>query len=365
VADGVNEEEVTQEVAPHVKTPEAVKAIYMSQCVVGTPSFRESLVTFVEGSEINSIVIDVKDYSGTIGFPAQDPRFAEAAMKNCGAHDMKEFLAMLHEKGIYTIARITVFQDPFYTKLHPEEAVQSASRPGEPWRDRKGLAFVDVSSKNFWDYIITLSDEAYALGFDELNYDYIRYPSDGNMKDAVYKNPNKADAVEAFWAYLDENRPEGAVISADIFGYTTVLTDDLGIGQQLERALAHFDYVAPMVYPSHYNKGFIGLKDPNSDPYKVVYHSMEEAVRRAESTSTVVAWKGGTPIASTSPQLYTKPVYDKLKLRPWLQDFDYGKEYVPADISAQIQATYDAGLTSWMFWDPANRYDSLRAYVAR
>jgi hypothetical protein len=344
----------------HLETPEAVKAIYMSQCVVGTPSFRDKLVRLVEETELNAIVIDVKDYSGTIGFPTTDPRFKDATLVSCGAYDMKEFLKTLHEKDIYLIARITVFQDPFYTNVHPEQAVQSISRPGQPWKDHKGLAFVDVSSKPFWDYIITLSQETYDIGFDELNYDYIRYPSDGNMKDASYINPHKAEAVEAFWKYLDENRPEGAIISADLFGYTAVLSDDLGIGQQLERALPYFDYIAPMVYPSHYNKGYIGLSNPNSDPYAVVYHSMSEAVRRALETSTVVPWSGGEYIASTSPALYTKPTHDKLKLRPWLQDFDYGKEYLPGDITAQIQATYDAGLTSYMFWDPGNKYDSLR-----
>lgn len=348
--------EPDEETVLHLDTPVPVKAIYMSQCVVGTPSFRDELVALVEETELNSLIIDVKDFSGTIGFPTKDPRFEAASMQSCGAYDMKEFLAELHEKGIYTIARITVFQDPLYTELFPEEAVQSVSRPGEPWVDHKGLAFVDVSSTNFWEYIIALSEETYAIGFDELNYDYIRYPSDGNMKDAQYVNPNKADAVEVFWKYLDKNRPEDAVISADIFGYTTVFTDDLGIGQQLERALPYFDYVAPMVYPSHYNSGFAGLSNPNSDPYRVVYESMMEAVRRTVATSTVVAWSGGTSLASTTPQRYSKPAYDPLKLRPWLQDFDYGGTYDVAEVKAQIQATYDSGLDSWMLWAPSNRY---------
>ena len=350
------EREVEREVVSHLETPVPVKAIYMSQCVVGTPSFRDDLVKLVEETELNAIMIDVKDFSGTIGFPTKDPRFEQASMRSCGARDMKAFLKLLHDKGIYTIARITVFQDPLYTSLFPEEAVQSVSRPGVPWTDHKGLAFVDVASTNFWDYIIALSEEAYAIGFDELNYDYIRYPSDGNMQDASYVNPHKAEAVEAFWKHLDDNRPEGSVISADIFGYTTVFTDDLGIGQQLERALPYFDYVAPMVYPSHYNAGFAGLANPNSDPYKVVYESMIAAVRRTVATSTAVAWSGGTPIASTSPRRYTKPAYDSKKLRPWLQDFDYGGDYDAAEVRAQIQATYDAGLDSWMLWAPSNRY---------
>ncbi len=364
----------------YLKTPEPMYAIYMSQCVAGTPSFRDKLVSMIDETALNAVVIDIKDFSGTIGIPTVDPRFEDVTLVSCGASDMKAFIKTLHEKGIYVIGRITVFQDPSYTKQFPEQAVQSIARPGEPWKDHKGLAFVDVSSEPYWEYIVALSREAHAIGFDELNYDYVRYPSDGPMADAKYVNNNKAEALEKFFAYLHENvSPLGVVMSADLFGYTTLLTDDLGIGQQLERALPYFDYIAPMVYPSHYNKGFAGLANPNSDPYKVVYTSMVEAVRRALAPETTVRTLDGTPLfrdevvpatestATTTRKVatgtFTKDVHDKLKLRPWLQDFDYGKDYTPADIEAQIKATYDAGLTSWFFWDPANRYENLLSYL--
>jgi hypothetical protein len=349
----------------HLPTPDPLSAIYMSQCVVGTPSFREELVSFVDATSLNAIVIDVKDYTGTIGFRAEDPRLAAVSLTECGASDMKEFVQSLHDKGIYAIARITVFQDPSYTKAHPEQAVQSVSRPGQPWKDNKGLSFVDVSSKPYWDYIETLSKETYALGFDELNYDYIRYPSDGPMKDAAYVNPDKPAALEAFFKHLHGAvKPTGAVISADLFGYVTVHTDDLGIGQVLERAFPYFDYIAPMVYPSHYNKGFAGLADVNSDPYTVVYTSLIGAVARAAATTTVVATLDETPIASTSPQLYTKVAYPATIIRPWLQSFDYPVAYTPAMVAAQIKANEDAGLSSYLFWDAANKYTSLRAILS-
>ncbi|PIR85293.1 hypothetical protein COU15_01375 [Candidatus Kaiserbacteria bacterium CG10_big_fil_rev_8_21_14_0_10_45_20] len=370
----------------YIKTPEPMYAIYMSQCVVGTPSFREKLVSLIESTALNAVVIDVKDYTGTLAFRTGDPQFQDAELVACGAGDMKAFLASLKEKGIYTIARITVFQDPFYTKKYPEQAAQSISRPGEPWKDNKGLAFVDVSSRDFWKYIADLAKHTHAIGFDELNFDYVRYPSDGPMSDAQYVDPNKPEALEKFFKYLySEIHPTGAVLSVDLFGYVTVLEDDLGIGQQLERALPYFDYIAPMVYPSHYNKGFAGLNNPNNDPHKVVYTSMKRAVERAVATQTRVRTLDGEPIlkeetvsarysdsgelltATTTRMVptgfYTKEVYDVRKLRPWLQDFDYGKEYTPQDIERQIQATYDAGLTSWYFWDPANRYDSLSSYL--
>jgi hypothetical protein len=334
----------------------------MSQCVVGTPSFREKLVKLIDSTDLNGVVIDIKDYTGRIGFSTENPILKASVSDACGATDMKAFVKSLHEKNIYVIGRITVFQDPHYTKLHPTEAVQSVSKPGQPWKDYKGLAFIDVSSSKYWEYVVELSKEAHdVVGFDELNYDYIRYPSDGPMKDARYVNQNKAEAVEKFWAYLAEKiRPTGAIMSADLFGMTATNVDDLNIGQQLERALPHFDYIMPMVYPSHYPKSFLGLGNPNSDPYKVVNYSMGEAVRRTMATSTVVRHLGGTLIASTTPAQYTKEVYSKQKMRPWLQDFDYGKDYTPADIRAQIKATEDLGLTSWIFWDPSNKYTELQ-----
>lgn len=345
----------------HLSTPEPMYAIYMTQCVVGTPSLRSSLVEFVDSTKLNAVVIDIKDYAGKIAYPTDNPMLAGSVSEKCGADDMGDFIADLHEKGIYVIGRITVFQDPFYTKVHPEQSVQSKSRPGEPWKDFKGLSFVAVNSVPFWEYIVELSRESYALGFDELNYDYVRWPSDGQMGDIVYPSADRAGELEKFFQNLHaEVKPIGVVMSVDLFGYTSVLTDDLGIGQQLERALPYFDYIAPMVYPSHYNKGFAGLTDPNSDPYKVVYASMAEAARRAIATTTPVTSFAHKRLGTSTPAIYEKPAYSPLKLRPWLQDFDYGKDYLPQDILDQTRATYDAGLTSWFIWDPANRYTNLR-----
>jgi hypothetical protein len=348
--------------AKHIRTPEPMYAIYMTQCAVGTPSLRESLVSFVDDTKLNAIIIDIKDYAGKIAFPTENPVLADSVSDKCGAKDMKQFIERLHAMDIYVIGRITVFQDPYYTKLHPELSVQSKSRPGEPWKDNKGLSFVAVNSQPYWEYIVELSKESYALGFDELNYDYVRWPSDGPMNDVVYPSQDHAGELEKFFKYLHENvKPIGVTMSADLFGMTTTNIDDLNIGQVLERALPYFDYIAPMVYPSHYPKGFLGLSNPNHDTYKVVNYSMSAAARRAKATTTPVFSFAHTRIGTSTPARYEKPVYSPLKLRPWLQDFDYGKDYTAADILAQTKATYDAGLTSWFFWDPANRYTALRA----
>jgi hypothetical protein len=286
----------------------------------------------------------------------------------CGARDMKEFIKMLHQKNIYVVGRITVFQDPFYARSHPELAVLRES-DGSVWKDFKGLSFIDVGAKPYWEYIAVLSEEAYDLGFDELNYDYIRFPSDGNMKDISFPHSQgrtKADVLEDFFAYLYESLSdtskyktgEGPILSADLFGYTTTNKDDLGIGQLIERALPYFDYVMPMVYPSHYNKGFIGIEKPATEPYAVVKYSMESAVLRAQAlqdahTST------STSTEAIMLREQAKKGHGKvrpLQLRTWLQDFDLGAPYKPEMVRAQIQATYDAGLTSWALWDAGNTY---------
>ena len=350
-------EETVIPAVTHLPTPQTVRALYMTSCVVGTPTVRESLVRIAKETEINSMVIDIKDFSGTISFKTGNPLFSGVEITRCGASDMYDFIKMLHEEGIYVIGRITVFQDPEYTKAHPEEAVQSVSREG-PWKDHKGLSFVDVSSRPFWEYIVALAQISYTeMGFDELNFDYVRYPSDGPMEDARYQNPHKAEALETFFKYLHEQMaPIGVVLSADVFGMTTTNEDDLNIGQVLERTIPYFDYVAPMVYPSHYPAGFNGWSNPNNHVYDVVRFSMDEAILRLLSTTTPVAAFMHVPIASTTPQWYEKPLYDKLKLRPWLQDFDYGGDYGPAEVRAQMQAVYDAGLDSWMLWSPSNKY---------
>ena len=366
----------TRRVLRHVPLPKAVKGVYMTSCVVGTPSFRDSIVSLIDETEVNAVVIDIKDYSGTLSFPPT----AEALLPawdnaRCGTSDMEQFVKMLHENGIYVIGRITVFQDPFYSARHPAEAVHRAS-DGSVWKDYKGLSFIDVGAKAYWDYIISLSTDAYNIGFDELNFDYVRYPSDGNMQDVVFTNSagkSKPENLESFFKYLstalsDERRYENIrhentgrdqavpYLSVDLFGMTTSSTHDLSIGQVEERAAPYFDFIAPMVYPSHYPNGFIGFGNPNHYPYEIVQYALTEGARRLAATTTSVDGFTHTRLGTSTPAVYQKPAYDIQKLRPWLQDFDYGGEYGVTEVRAQIQATYDAGLTGWMIWDPGNRY---------
>mgnify|MGYP001576078707 CR=1 FL=1 len=204
----------------HKTTPSAVRAIYMTQCAVGTPSFRKDLVGLIDTTELNAVVIDIKDYTGRLAFTPADHSLKESVSDACGARDMEAFVKELHDKNIYVIGRITVFQDPFYTKLHPELAVKRLSDKTANWKDHKGLSFIDVCAKPYWDYIVKISKASYDIGFDELNFDYIRFPSDGNMKDIWYPvsgNKTKSDVMRSFYKYLyDSLSPEGITISLPI-----------------------------------------------------------------------------------------------------------------------------------------------------
>jgi len=350
---------IAKKIATHIKTPESVKAIYMTACVAGTPSFRAKLLKFANETEINTIVIDVKDYTGTVAFAIDHPSFVDNAGAGCKVKDMADFIETLHQNNIYVIARITAFQDPYITKVHPEWAVKKNSDRSIIWKDRKGISFADAGNKEMWKYLVDLGLESYAAGFDEINYDYIRFPSDGDMKDIYFPASNsilvnniarpaigtstpavksgKSIVMRSFFEYLHENfAPAGIPISADLFGMTATNYDDLNIGQILEDAAPNFDFIAPMVYPSHYPVGFMGYKsvaEVNAHAYDIVNYSMKIAADRLKAI-------GESP----------------LKLRPWLQDNDYPVPYTPAMVRAQITATYDAGLTSWMLWDAGNTY---------
>jgi hypothetical protein len=370
----------TRPVVNHVPLPEPAKTIYMTSCVAGTPSFRQDLVELVNTTEVNSIIIDIKDYSGTISFAPESPAWQSAWQQSrCGARDMREFIETLHEDNIYVIGRITVFQDPFWAPQHPEHAVQRADRQ-TVWHDYKGLSFVDVASQTYWDHIIELAVESYNLGFDELNFDYVRYPSDGNMQDIYFPQTaqsqygaDKQANLEAFFAYLHEQLRDEELFSAyrhentgrasstpwtsaDLFGMTTTNYDDLSIGQVQDRAAPYFDFIAPMVYPSHYPNSFLNLGNPNDYPYEVVYHAMKTGVDRMRSSTTPMQGFKHERIGTSTPAVYSKPSFGPDKFRTWIQDFDYGGDYDAADVRAQIQASYDAGVDSWMIWAPSNRY---------
>lgn len=326
--------------------PAVIKAIYFTGWSGGSQKAIDNFINLAKTTEINAVVIDVKDYTGEISYKTDIEavnKYSDGVIKISKPNAL---IKKLHDNGIYTIARMAVFQDQTFSKARPDLALQSISK-NKVWGDYKGISWMDQSSKEVWNYNIAIAKDALSRGFDEVNFDYIRFASDGNMADIRYpfynaKTQTKRRVMNSFFKYLRENLP-GEKLSADLFGYTTLLYDDLGIGQNLDDAFPYFDYIAPMVYPSHYNKGFLGYTNPALYPYNVVYSSMSEADKRLkefnESTTTI------------------KMV--SVQFRPWLQDFDLGATYDATKVKAQIQAVYDAASTTqtgWMLWNPSNIY---------
>ncbi len=331
----VVQDAVPEIVVTHIDTPDPVKAVYMTSWAAGNQRFRKELFDLVDTTEINAVVIDIKDYSGKISFPVEDPLLVEIGSAEKRIPDIKKFISELHEKNVYVIGRISSFQDSYLINIYPDSAVKNKS--GDIWKDFKGVKWLDAGSEKVWEYLVAIGRESYALGFDELNFDYIRYPSDGNMQDIVYPwsgDRPRREVMKSFFSYLRQQFATSSIpISVDLFGLTTSAEGDLGIGQSLTDALMYFDYVAPMVYPSHFAKGFIGIPKPAEKPYEVIKYSMDQAILKASTTMA-------------NPN----------KIRPWLQAFDLGAIYTPAMVRAQMQATYDAGLTSWMLWNAGSVY---------
>lgn len=369
-----------REIVRHQPLPKEVKSIYMTACVSGTRDFRDRLVALIEETEINSVIIDVKDFSGTISFPPESLEWRPAwDAAKCGTADMKSFVESLHDKGIYVIARITVFQDPFYTKIRPDLAVKRADGVSV-WHDHKGLSFIDVGARDYWDHIILLARDSYNIGFDELNFDYVRYPSDGPMTDIAFTHSknypgddNQQANLEEFFKYLHEKLSDETLFakyqhintgrasstpwtSADLFGMTTTNYDDLSIGQVQDRTAPYFDFIAPMVYPSHYPKNVFGYTNPNDYPYEIVHYAMKTGVNRMQASTTPMMGFQHTRIGTSTPAVYQKPSFGPEKFRTWIQDFDYGGDYDAADVRAQIKASEDAGVKSFMIWAPSNIY---------
>ena len=255
--------------ATHIDTPKPLKAIYMSSWVAGTPSLRKKLVKLIEETELNAVIIDIKDDTGKISFKVEDEYLQKIGSSVNRIPDIVEFIDLLHLKNIYVIGRLSVFQDPYMAHKYPELAVKRKS-DGGVWRDRKGISWLDAGAEDVWKYVVAIARESYNKGFDEINFDYIRFPSDGNTIDISYPFSNekikadlvlgKAEILRSFFMFVKESfLNEKIVLSADFFGMTTTNSDDLSIGQILEYALPYFDFVSPMVYPSHYPNNFNGV----------------------------------------------------------------------------------------------------------
>ncbi|MCR4430472.1 MAG: putative glycoside hydrolase [Tepidanaerobacteraceae bacterium] len=323
--------------APQAYNPRVeVKGIYLTGWKAGIPDELQKLVKLVDNTELNAMVIDIKDNTGRITYKSSLPAAERIGANSNRIKDIDGLLDTLKEHEIYAIGRIVVFEDPVLSKARPELAVKNKN--GGNWVTRKGQGWVDPYNTEVWDYVVSIAEEAAAKGFNEIQFDYVRFPSDGDLNNIVYPAYNgnsRVSAISSFLSYAKKRlEPYGVYVSADIFGLVTTAEDDMKIGQHLEEVAKSVDYICPMVYPSHYASGSYGIENPNASPYDTVYRSLSHAVERLKK---VEGYKAG--------------------IRPWLQDFTLGPPpYGDREVRAQIKATYDAGLSEWILWDPANTY---------
>ena len=326
--------DVTVKLAPH-----AVRAAYLTYYGVADRGIRQRVLDLVARTELNAVVIDIKGDRGLIPY-----RTSVQAALDAGAQgpviikDFDEQLAAWKAQGIYTIARIVVFKDNVLATHRPDLAVID-TRTGKPWIDRENLAWVDPFREEVWDYTIAVAKEAALKGFDEIQFDYVRFPTDGKLAAARYSQPNSAATrLPAIAAFLAKARrelgPTGVFLAADIFGYTAFNVNDTDIGQRIEEISVSLDYICPMVYPSGYHLGIPGVRNPMVNPYEIVKESVRLTRQRSQNPAAQV--------------------------RPWLQDFkDYAFDkriFGPGEVRAQIRGSDDGGGSGWMLWNPKNDY---------
>lgn len=355
---------------PQLKNPpEIVKALYVTGWSAGSYARMTSLISIIESRGLNAVVIDIKDYSGYVSYAMDVPGVkASGAEGEIRIARPNELIKRLHDKNIYVIGRVTVFQDPILAKAHPEWALKEKNT-GKTWLDNHKLAWMDAAGQPTWDYTISIAKDALSRGFDEINFDYIRFASDGNLGSISFPfwdgKTAKHLVIKNFFSYLREQLPD-AKLSADLFGLATYDSwDDLGIGQVIEDAYQYFDYVCPMVYPSHYAAGTLNYKNPAEHPYEIIKYSMDEALKRLSAGIKIKAANVSSTASSSAQAAVSREPY-RAKLRAWIQVFDLGTVYTPAMIQQEIKATEDALASStgkyggWLLWDPANNYKNFR-----
>lgn len=313
-----------------------VRGIYLTAHSASRPELFEPLLRLVEQTELNAMVVDIKTDYGTLAHQSANQTAREAGAVRPFFADLPAFTQRLKESGVYSIARLVVFKDGVVPRHRPEMAIADAR--GGIWQDYGQMTWLNPYSPAAWEYVVDVAKEAALAGFDEIQFDYVRFPTDGNLDRVRYPGKDgrsREQVIAGFLAYArKELRPYGVWTSADVFGLATSVPDDMGIGHHLETVSAAVDYLSPMVYPSHYIPGNLGLADPDSMPYETVYRSLLDVKRRWAEAGLA----------------------DRVTMRPWLQDFTWGHSYGVAEVRAQIDATYAAGYSEWLLWNSANRY---------
>lgn len=363
-----------------------VKGIYVTGAMAGT-SGMDDLIALVDRTELNTMVIDVKNDDGRVVYEMDTPMVSEIGSSKKLVSDMPGLIQKCKEHDIYLIARIVAFKDPFLAENRTDLALHDES--GNLFRDSSGLAWVNPYKEEVWKYLLEIAEEAVAIGFDEIQFDYIRFATDSGMKNVDFgpeaEGKSREAVITEFVEYASERlHSQGIPVSADVYGI--VIDSELDaslVGQNYYEMSKYLDYISPMVYPSHYGPGNLGLAVPDAQPYETIYRSMsasrrvlaglegpEEEVEavsgndiplKTEDVSGNGAVSAGARTELPDPKEMEPAEEIRAQVRPWLQDFtatwvDGHITYGPEEIRAQIQAVYDAGYEEWILWNAANRY---------
>jgi hypothetical protein len=304
------------------------KGIHVSIYMAASDSDLGKLLGLVQRTELNAMEVDLKDEAGMIGFAYDNP-LAKQANAPQNLIKLDPVIDRLRYNDVYSICRIVTFKDPKLAKARPDLTVHNKS--GAPW----GTGFwLDPYSKEVWDYDIGVAIAAAKAGFNEVQFDYVRFPSDGDTSTCVYPHQDgriPKDVISGFLAYAREQlAPYNVFVSADLFGLTASSQGEMGIGQNVPAIAKQADYISPMVYPSHYHLGEYNIKVPENNPGDTVFRSLQDFLKETKGTSA--------------------------RLRPWLQDFSLKVRYTPEMVRAQIDATEKAGVDEWLLWDPDCTY---------
>jgi LysM repeat protein len=319
---------------------DAIRGLYVSYFAIGHAGLRQHVFDLLDSTEFNAVVIDAKGDHGWISYPTKISLAHEIGAARPTAKDFETVMAELKRRRVYTIARIVTFKDNPFSNSYPEYAVKSSRANGSSlWLDREELGWSDPFLRPVWDYNIQVAAEAAQLGFDEVQFDCVRFPNPSQAGAPLFSQEATKEArIAAIAGFLSavcgQLKPFAVKIAADVFGYTCWRKDDTQIGQDIARMAEYLDVLSPMLYPSTFGSGIPGYKNAIAHPYEVVYESARRAVARLSHFNCTV--------------------------RPWIQDFpDYRfdkRVYGQEEIQAQIKGCFDAGSSGFMVWDPRVKY---------
>jgi len=321
-----------------IKGTLAARGLYVYRFGANTRRLKH-LMGIADSTEINALIIDVKDEFG-LNFVPADPMLKKNAGTQVKAHNLGALVDTIRAHGILPVARIVVFKDSVTARNNPDHTIRKAD--GTPWHDKKGQTWVNPYANAIWEYNFRVAEEAIKMGFGEIQFDYIRFPEPfKSLPPQVFPEQNGRSKPQVLAEFLKAARARfaklGVRTTADIFGLVTTVGGALEVGQKWEPITESVDVVLPMVYPSHYPPGSFQLPHPNADPYDVIHIAISRARERDEKLGI----KGE-------------------HVRPWLQAFSLGKPaYGAHEIEEQKRAVYDSGYDGWVMWEPGSRYDKF------